>query len=82
VMEGIRAEVSMADLCRRGGIHPTIYCKWLKDFMEAAKGRLRGDARGEATSNEVQDLRQENERLELLAADLSLENLILKKSQF
>ncbi|HEX8812089.1 MAG TPA: transposase [Terracidiphilus sp.] len=82
VMEGIRAEVSIADLCRREGIHPTIYYKWLKDFMEAGKGRLRGDAKREATSNEVQDLRQENERLKLLVADLSLENLTLKKSQY
>lgn len=82
VMEGIRAEVSVADLCRREGIHPTIYYKWLKDFMEAGKGRLRGDARREATSNEVQGLRQENERLKLLVADLSLENLALKKSQY
>lgn len=49
VMEGIRAEVSVADLCRREGIHPTIYYKWLKDFMEAGKGRLRGDAKREAT---------------------------------
>ena len=82
VMEGIRAEVSVADLCRREGIYPTIYYKWLKDFMEAGKGRLRGDARREATSNEVQDLRQENERLKLLVADLSLANLTLKKSQY
>ncbi len=82
VMEGIRAEVSVADLCRREGIHPTIYYKWLKDFMEAGKGRLRGDAQREATSNEVQDLRQENERLKVLVANLSLENLTLKKSQY
>ena len=82
VMEGIRAEVSVSDLCRREGIHPTIYYKWLKDFMEAGKGRLRGDAKREATSNEVQDLRQENDRLKLLVADLSLENLALKKSQY
>jgi transposase len=54
----------------------------LKDFMEAGKGRLRGDAKREATSNEVQDLRQENERLKLLVADLSLANLTLKKSQY
>jgi transposase len=82
VMEGIRAEVSVADLCRREGIYPAIYYKWLKDFMEAGKGRLRGYARREATSNEVQDLRQENERIKLLVADLSLENLTLKKSQY
>jgi len=82
VMEGIRAEVSVSDLCRCEGIHPTIYYKWLKDFMEAGKGRLRGDAKREPTSNEVQELRQENERLKLLVADLSLENLTLKKSQY
>jgi transposase len=82
VMEGIRAEVSVSDLCRREGIHPTIYYKWLKDFMEAGKGRLRGDARREATSDEVTQLRGENERLKLLVADLSLENLTLKKSQY
>jgi transposase len=82
VMEGIRAEVSIANLCRREGIHPTIYYKWLKDFMEAGKGRLRGDAKREANSDEVKQLRGENERLKLLVADLSLENLTLKKSQY
>jgi transposase len=82
VMEGIRAEVSVVELCRREGIHPTIYYKWLKDFLEAGKGRLRGDAKREATSDDVQQLRQENERLKLLVADLSLENLTLKKSQY
>jgi transposase len=82
VMEGIRAEVSIADLCHRKGIHPTIYYKWLKDFMEAGKGRLRGDAQRETTSDEVTHLRGENERLKQLVADLSLENLTLKKSQY
>ena len=41
VLEGIRGEVAVSELCRREGIHPTIYYKWLKDFMEAGKGRLR-----------------------------------------
>jgi len=48
VMEGVRGEVSIAELCRREGIHPTIYYKWLKDFMEAGKGRMRGDGLREA----------------------------------
>jgi transposase-like protein len=42
LLEGIRGEVAVSELCRREGIHPTIYNKWLKDFMEAGKGRLRG----------------------------------------
>jgi transposase len=82
VMEGIRGEVPVAELCRREGIHPTIYYKWLKDFMEAGKGRLRGDYRREATSDEVHQLRGENERLKQLVADLSLANATLKKSQY
>ncbi len=53
----------MVELCRREGIHPTIYYKWLKDFMEAGKSRLRGDTKREATAEEVRQRQQENERL-------------------
>ena len=82
LLEGIRAEVSVAELCRREGIHPTIYYKWLKDFMEAGKSRLRGDTKREATAEEVRQRQQENERLKQLVAELSLANLTLKKSLF
>jgi transposase len=68
-MEGVRGEVSVAELCRREGIHPTIYYKWLKDFMEAGKGRMRGDGLREAASDEVKLLRQENERLKQWCSD-------------
>ena len=82
VLEGIRGEVAVSGLCRREGIHPTIYYKWLKDFMEAGKGRMRGDTKREATSEEVRQLREENERLKQLVAELNLANLTLKKSLF
>jgi transposase len=82
VMEGVRAEVSVSELCRREGIAPTVYYKWLKDFMEAGKARLRGDTQRQATSEEVKGLHQENERLKQLVAELSLDNMVLKKSQF
>lgn len=82
LLEGMRAEVSVAELCRREGLHPTVYYKWLKDFMEAGKKRLRGDAQREANSEEVGQLRQENERLKQLVADLSLANMTLKKSLY
>jgi transposase len=81
VMEGVRGELPVAELCRREGIHPTIYYKWLKDFLEAGKARMRGDSLREATSEEVKALRQENERLKQLVADLSVANMLLKKSQ-
>ncbi len=82
VMEGIRAEVSVAELCRREGIVPTVYYKWLKDFMEAGKSRLRGDLQRQATSEEVKSLQQENDRLKQLVAELSLANMTLKKSLY
>jgi hypothetical protein len=58
------------ELCRREGIHPTIYYKWPEDFMEAGKAACRGDTLREATSDEVKALRPENERLKQLVADL------------
>ena len=80
VSEGIRGEVAVSELCRREGIHPTIYYKWLKDFVEAGKGRLRGEAKREATSEEDRQLRDQNEHLKQLVAELSLANLTLKRS--
>ena len=80
LLEGIRAEISVAELCRREGIHPTVYYTWMKDFMEAGKARMRGDSLRDATTVEVRDLRGENERLKQLVAELSLTNLTLKKS--
>ncbi len=82
LLEGVCAEVSVAELCRRAGIHPTVYYKWLKDFMEVGKNRLRGDTKREATSEEVEQLRQENERLKQLVADLGLAKMTLKKSLY
>lgn len=82
VLEGVRAEQPISKLCRREGIHPTIYYKWLKEFMEAGKARLRGDTTREATSEEVTQLRQENNRLKELVGEVSLTNMLLKKSVY
>ena len=80
VLEGLKGDESIADLSRREGIHPTIYYKWSKDFLEAGKRRLNGDTIREANTGEVKDIRIENERLKELVADLSLKNTVLKKS--
>jgi transposase len=82
VLEGIRGEVAVSELCRREGIHPTIHYKWMKDFMEADKGRLRGDTKREATTEEVRQVGEENARPKQWVAELSLANLTLKRSLF
>jgi transposase len=80
VLEGLKGEYSIADLCRKEGVHPTMYYKWSKDFLEAGKRRLNGDTIREANTEEVNDLRAENESLKQLVAELSLKNNVLKKT--
>jgi len=80
VLEGLRGEVGISELCRKEGINPNVYYKWSKDFLKAGKKRLHGDTEREATSVEVVDLKKENEQLKQLVAELSLKNRVLKKS--
>lgn len=80
VLEGVRGEVTIAELCRREGIHPNMYYKWSKDFLEAGKQRLVGDTHREADSQEVNEMRAENEQLKAVVAELTLRNRMLKKS--
>jgi transposase len=81
VLEGLRGEDSIAELCRREGISPNLYYNWSKEFLEAGKRRLLGDTKRQATSPEVAGLREENARLKELVADLSLRNAVLKKME-
>lgn len=80
VMEGLRAESSVAELCRKHQINESQFYKWNKEFMEAGKKRLEGDQTREATSDEVAELRKENARLKETVADLVLRYDIVKKS--
>jgi transposase len=80
VLEGLRGEDSIAELCRREGINPNMYYQWSKEFLEAGKARLTGDTKRQATSSEVDQLRQENEQLKQVVAELLLKNRVLKKS--
>ena len=80
VLEGLRGEESVAELCRREGIAKSLYYGWSKAFLEAGKSRLAGDTKRAATSSEVRDLREENIKLKQLAAEMMLENRALKKT--
>jgi transposase len=80
VLEGLKGEASIAEICRREGIVPNLYYRWSKDFLEAGKKRLKGDTEREANSSEVVQLRQENEHLKQLVAEVLLQNRVLKKS--
>ena len=80
VLEGLRGEISVAELCRREGISPTVYYRWSKDFLEAGKNGLVRDTRRDATADEVRDLKAENEALKRALAEAVLDVMRLKKS--
>jgi len=80
VLEGLRGEDSIAELCRKEGIAQNLYYRWSKEFLEAGKKRLAGDTAREATSDEVKILRTEARQLKEALAEVTLENRLLKKS--
>jgi transposase len=80
VIEGLRGEESVAELCRREGIASNLYYRWSKDFLEAGKSRLQGDTQREANTTEVEELRKQNGDLKEVVAELTLKNRDLKKS--
>ena len=80
IMEALRAETTIAELCRKYSIQESQFYKWNKEFLEAGKKRLSGDITREATSDEVPDLRKENQQLKEALADLVIRYDIVKKS--
>ena len=80
VLEGLKGEESISEICRREGITSSLYYRWSKAFLEAGKKRLKGDTEREASTVEVTSLRHENVELKQLVAELSIKNRILKKS--
>jgi len=80
VLDGLKGEDSIAELCRREGIAQSLYYSWSKEFLEAGKKRLAGDTARAATSSEVKDLRREARDLKEVVAEQALELRLLKKS--
>ena len=80
VLDGLRGEDSIAELCRREGIAQSLYYVWSKEFLEAGKRRLAGDTSRAATSDEVKGLRRDAASLKEVVAEQTLELRLLKKS--
>jgi transposase len=80
VLEGLRGEETISELCRREGIAPTVYYKWSKAFLEAGKQRLVGETKRNVTSEEVRALKRENAELKRLVAEQMLKVELFKKS--
>ena len=81
VLAGLRGEDSIAELFRREGLHQNLYYRWSKEFLEAGKKRLAGDAEREASRDDVSELRQKSAQLKAALAEMLQENRLLKKKR-
>jgi transposase len=80
VLEGLRGEINISELCRKEGISAATYYKWSKDFLDAGKNGLTLQTKRNATSDEVLRLKSENEDLKKALADAMLDLMRYKKS--
>jgi len=80
VLEGLRGETPISEICRREGIAASVYYKWSKSFLEAGKNGLTRAVIRDATSEEVKQLKSENTDLKKAVAELVLDVQRYKKS--
>ena len=80
VLEGLRGEIPVTELCRREAIQPTIYYRWSKAFLEAGKNGLVRDTQRNANTDEVRQLKDDNVALKQAVAEAVLEVQRLKKT--
>ena len=80
MLDGLRGEFSIAELCRREGIAESLYYGWSKEFLEAGKRRLAGDTARAATSSEVTDLRRKARQLKEIVAEQAVDLRLPKKA--
>ena len=80
ILEGLRGEETISELCRREGIAPSVYYKWSKSFLEAGRQRLVGETKRDVTTDEVRRLKSENAELKRLVAEQMLKIELFKKS--
>lgn len=81
MLDRLRGESGVAELCRREGMAESMYDSWSKEYLEAGKRRLAGDTARAATSDEVVAFRREATALKEVAAEQALELRVLKKQK-
>src|SRR3974377_2206088 len=72
VLEGLRGEDNISELCRREGIAASMYYGWSKEFLEAGKRRLAGDKARAAASGRGKELLRAGATLQEVVGDLTL----------
>lgn len=77
VIEGLRDENGISAICRSRGISTTQFYRWKNQLMEGAG--ILFQRRNNKPSLQEERLKQENERMKGVIAEITAENLDLKK---
>lgn len=76
VLEGLKAESSISDLCRKHGLSQTVHYKWRDKFLEGGKKGLINSSGGSRSSSDKTKL----EEYEKVIGRQTIEIKILKKN--
>ncbi len=79
--EARKTDSTVSKVCRRNGIGTGQFYAWEKHAQQRALAALRNGKRGRKESKEQETLKSEMERLRVVIAELSMENLELKKGR-
>ncbi len=82
VLESMNGDTKMADICRREGLSPNLLHQWRKQLLGSAE-EIFGRKHKKAASNGSEErLRNENDRMKSVIAEITAENLDLKKTRW
>ena len=79
VLETLQSDQKLAELCRREGINPTQVYQWRKQLLASAESVFAPKREGEE-DRRIEKLSVENQRMKSVIAEITAENLDLKKT--
>lgn len=80
VLAGMEAGAEISELCRREGLSPTQYYSWKKLLLGSAEAVYGGQGKRKEDAASVDPKEQELNRMRAVIAEITAENLELKKT--
>ena len=80
VLETLQSDVKLAELCRREGISPNQVYQWRKQLLGSAEAVFARKDKAGQPDRQTQRLETQNQRMKNVIAEITAENLDLKKT--
>ena len=82
VLESLQSDQQVAEICRREGVSPNLIYKWRQQLTQSAASVF-ADKRGHRNGEDpkVAKLAAENQKMKDVIAEITSENIVLKKMQ-